>query len=100
MAADIGGHSGSGAVFCAGPHGCDRPGRYCAPADAEQAIVHAGALSKSAHRSWEDFPAGYALGRVLRFDEEEYGPFYGQDALAHRLLAESEGSPWRHIAWR
>ncbi|MFH9292542.1 DUF1266 domain-containing protein [Streptomyces sp. NPDC017520] len=74
--------------------------RYCTPADAEQAIVYAGALGKSAYRSWEDFSAGYALGRVLRFDEEEYGPFYEQNVLAHRLLAESEGSPWRHIPWR
>lgn len=74
--------------------------RYCAPADAEQAIVYAGALSKSAHRSWEEFSAGYALGRVLRFDGEAYGPFYEQNVIAHRLLAESEGSPWRHIPWR
>ncbi|MBH0246403.1 DUF1266 domain-containing protein, partial [Streptomyces cavourensis] len=74
--------------------------RYCAPADAEQAIVYAGALGKSAHRSWEEFSAGYALGRVLRFDEEEYGPFYEESAIAHRLLTESEGSPWRHIPWR
>ncbi|MEU6048524.1 DUF1266 domain-containing protein [Streptomyces griseus] len=74
--------------------------RYCAPADAEQAIVYAGALSKSAHRSWEEFSAGYSLGRVLRFDGEEYGPFYEKNVVAHRLLAESEGSPWRHIPWR
>ncbi|OSC66737.1 hypothetical protein B5180_29810, partial [Streptomyces sp. BF-3] len=70
------------------------------PADAEAAIVYAGALSKSAYRSWEEFSAGYALGRVLRFDDEEYGPFYEQNVLAHRLLTESEGSPWRHIPWR
>ncbi|WP_432149769.1 DUF1266 domain-containing protein [Streptomyces sp. bgisy029] len=74
--------------------------RYCAPAEAEQAIVYAGALSKSAHRSWEDFSASYALGRVLRFDGESYGPFYEQNVIAHRLLTESEGSPWRHIPWR
>ncbi|MFJ9636325.1 DUF1266 domain-containing protein [Streptomyces sp. NPDC101178] len=74
--------------------------RYCVPAEAEQAIVYAGALSKSAHRSWEDFSASYALGRVLRFDGEAYGPFYEQNVIAHRLLAESEGSPWRHIPWR
>lgn len=74
--------------------------RYCAPAEAEQAIVYAGALSKSAYRSWEEFSAGYALGRVLRFDGEAYGPFYEQNVIAHRLLAESEGSPWRHIPWR
>ncbi|MEI7034617.1 DUF1266 domain-containing protein [Streptomyces pratensis] len=74
--------------------------RYCTPAEAERAIVHAGALSKSAHRSWEEFSSGYALGRVLRFDEEEYGPFYEQCVLAHRLLTESEGSPLRHIPCR
>ncbi len=74
--------------------------RFCGPADAEAAIVYAGALSKSAYRSWEEFSAGYALGRVLRFDDEEYGPFYEQNVLAHRLLTESEGSPWRHIPWR
>ncbi|MFJ4963765.1 hypothetical protein EES43_20150 [Streptomyces sp. ADI96-02] len=74
--------------------------RFGTPAEAEQAIVHAGALSRSAHRSWEDFSAAYAMGRVLRFDEEEYGPFYEQNVLAHRLLTESEGSPWRHLPWR
>ncbi|MEE1735286.1 DUF1266 domain-containing protein [Streptomyces sp. BE147] len=74
--------------------------RYCTQAEAEQAIVYAGALSKSAYRSWEEFSAAYALGRVLRFDDEEYGPFYEQNVLAHRLLAASEGSPWRHIPWR
>ncbi|MEU8890104.1 DUF1266 domain-containing protein [Streptomyces sp. NPDC048442] len=74
--------------------------RYCAPPEAEQAIVYAGALSKSAYHSWESFSAGYALGRVLRFDEEEYGTFYEQNVTAHRLLTEHEGSPWRNIPWR
>ncbi|MFJ6698137.1 DUF1266 domain-containing protein [Streptomyces sp. NPDC091272] len=74
--------------------------RYCAPAEAEQAIVYAGALTKSAYDSWESFSAGYALGRVLRFDQEEYGAFYEQNVTAHRLLTEHEGSPWRHIPWR
>ncbi|MFD8730581.1 DUF1266 domain-containing protein [Streptomyces sp. NPDC059611] len=48
--------------------------RSCGPADAEQAIVSAGALSNSAHGSREEFSAGCASGRVLRFDEAEYGP--------------------------
>ncbi|MGW4215686.1 hypothetical protein ACWEJZ_01455 [Streptomyces bacillaris] len=34
------------------------------------------------------------------FDEEEYGPFFEESAIAHRLLTEGEGSPWRHIPWR
>ncbi|MFF1649500.1 DUF1266 domain-containing protein [Streptomyces sp. NPDC058240] len=67
--------------------------RFCYPHEAEQAIVHAGALSKSAYESWESFSAAYALGRVLRFDDEQYGTYYEQNVTAHRLLAESEGSP-------
>ncbi|MFJ8311212.1 MULTISPECIES: DUF1266 domain-containing protein [unclassified Streptomyces] len=74
--------------------------RFCTPHEAEQAIVYAGALSKSAYRSWEDFSAAYALGRVLRFDEESYGRYYQQNVVAHRLLTENEASPWRNIPWR
>ncbi|WP_455351609.1 DUF1266 domain-containing protein [Streptomyces sp. SYSU K217416] len=74
--------------------------RFCTPHEAEQAIVHAGALSKPAYRSWEAFSAGYTLGRVLRFDDEEYGPYYETALDAHGLLAQSEGSPWRNIPWR
>jgi hypothetical protein len=73
--------------------------RFCTPHETEQAIVYAGALSKSAYRAWEDFSAGYALGRVLRFDGEDYGRYYESNVIAHRLLAESEGSPWRNIPW-
>ncbi|MFJ4856614.1 DUF1266 domain-containing protein [Streptomyces sp. NPDC088730] len=74
--------------------------RFCVPHEAEQAIVHAGALSRSDYRSWEDFSAGYALGRVLRFDGEDYGDYYRSNVTAHRLLTESGGSPWRNIPWR
>ncbi|MGA5062341.1 DUF1266 domain-containing protein [Streptomyces exfoliatus] len=74
--------------------------RFCAPPEAEQAIVHAGALARSAYGSWQDYAAGYALGRVLRFDGEEYGHFHEQCVAAHRVLTEHEGSPWRHIPWR
>ncbi|MFJ1927649.1 MULTISPECIES: DUF1266 domain-containing protein [unclassified Streptomyces] len=74
--------------------------RFCVPHEAEQAIVHAGALSRSAYRSWGDFSAGYALGRVLRFDGEDYGDYYRSNVTAHVLLTESGGSPWRNIPWR
>ncbi|MGR8006949.1 hypothetical protein [Streptomyces hypolithicus] len=40
------------------------------------------------------------LGRVLRFDDEEHGSFYEQNVVAHRLLTENEGSPWRNMPWR
>ncbi|ORT53781.1 DUF1266 domain-containing protein [Streptomyces sp. CB03238] len=74
--------------------------RYCHPQQAEQTIVHAGALAKAAYSSWESFSAGYTLGRVLRFDDEEYGCFYESALAAHRLLTDDEGSPWRNIPWR
>lgn len=74
--------------------------RYCDPQQAEQTIVHAGALAKAAHSPWEGFSAGYTLGRVLRFDGEEYGHFYEGALAAHRLLTDDEGSPWRNIPWR
>ncbi|MFF9688353.1 DUF1266 domain-containing protein [Streptomyces sp. NPDC014623] len=74
--------------------------RFCVPHEAEQAIVYTGALSKSAYRAWEEFSAGYALGRVLRFDGEDYGDYHQDNVTAHRLLAESGGSPWRNPPWR
>ncbi|MFJ8649627.1 DUF1266 domain-containing protein [Streptomyces sp. NPDC093546] len=74
--------------------------RYCDPQQAEQAIVHAGALGKAAYPSWEAYSAGYTLGRVLRFDDERYGPYYEDSLTAHRLLTDDEGSPWRNIPWR
>ncbi|MDK0518022.1 DUF1266 domain-containing protein [Streptomyces sp. ML-6] len=74
--------------------------RFCHPHEAEQAIVHAGALSRSAYTSWESFSAAYTLGRVLRFDDEQYGTYYEQNVTAHHLLAGDEGSPWRNIPWR
>ncbi|MFI8913992.1 DUF1266 domain-containing protein [Streptomyces sp. NPDC053513] len=74
--------------------------RFCTPPEAEQAIVHAGALARSAYGSWQEYSAGYALGRVLRFDGEEYGRFHEGNVAAHRGLTEYEGSPWRNIPWR
>ncbi|MEV6246981.1 DUF1266 domain-containing protein [Streptomyces sp. NPDC051742] len=56
--------------------------RFCAPPEAEQAIVHAGALARSAYGSWQDYSAGYALGRALRFDGEEYGRYHEENVAA------------------
>ncbi|OKJ53905.1 DUF1266 domain-containing protein [Streptomyces sp. CB02261] len=74
--------------------------RFCTPPEAEQAIVHAGALARAAYGSWQDYSVGYALGRVLRFDGEEYGPYHEENVAAHRVLTEHEGSPWRNVPWR
>ncbi|MDA3626960.1 DUF1266 domain-containing protein [Saccharopolyspora sp. WRP15-2] len=71
--------------------------RYLTSAEAEQAILEAGELSRKAHRTWADFSAGYILGRVLRFDEEAYGEFYHPVVAAQRILLNEPSSPWRNI---
>ncbi|MFI8993666.1 DUF1266 domain-containing protein [Streptomyces sp. NPDC053542] len=73
--------------------------RYCTLPEAEQAVLRAGAASRSAYRSWEDFSAGFILGRCLQFDEEEFGHWYTDMATAHQILTTDPASPWRNIPW-
>jgi hypothetical protein len=71
--------------------------RYCDYRTAESIILRAGALTRQYYVSWADFGAGYALGRVLRFDDEEYGHMYESVLGPHRMLMSDPASPWRHI---
>lgn len=41
--------------------------------------------------------AGYALGRVIRFDGEQYGHMYASVLGPHRLLTADRSSPWWHL---
>jgi Protein of unknown function (DUF1266) len=69
-------------------------------AETESAVLRAGRNSQATHHSWEDFSAGYILGRCLHFDEEEFGDWY-QDVLnAHQILTSDPGSPWLNIPWK
>ncbi|TNY34606.1 DUF1266 domain-containing protein [Thermomonospora catenispora] len=72
---------------------------YCDRETAEEVVVRAGRLSADAYSSWEDFSAGYVLGRVLRFDDGEFGDCYTGSLTAHRILAHDPASPWRTLAW-
>jgi Protein of unknown function (DUF1266) len=72
-------------------------GGYCDHAAAERLVLRAGALVRQHYVSWADFAAGYALGRVLRFDNEEYGHMYESVLGPHRMLTYEQASPWRHI---
>ncbi|MCC3768384.1 DUF1266 domain-containing protein [Streptomyces sp. UNOC14_S4] len=72
---------------------------YCDLAEAESAIVRAGRNSQDVYRSWEDFAAGYILGRCLHFDEEEFGTWYQESVEAHGMLTTDPGSPWVNIPW-
>ncbi|UQI43747.1 DUF1266 domain-containing protein [Streptomyces sp. HU2014] len=73
--------------------------RLCPAEAAEGAILRAGGACREAYDSWEDFSAGYALGRVLRFDTEEFGEWYTAVLEPHRLLTTDPGSPWRTVGW-
>ncbi|MBT2383513.1 DUF1266 domain-containing protein [Streptomyces sp. ISL-11] len=73
--------------------------RLCPAEAAEGAILRAGALCRTAYDSWADFSAGYAVGRVLRFDTEEFGEWYENVLTAHRVLMSEPESPWRTIEW-
>ncbi|MFJ7198945.1 MULTISPECIES: hypothetical protein [unclassified Streptomyces] len=74
--------------------------RFCHPHGTEQATVGTGAPRRPAGESWEICSAAYAPGRVLRPGGERYGTYYEQNVLAHGLLAEGGGTPWRTIPWR
>lgn len=72
-------------------------GRFCDYPTAERIVLRAGELCRQHYASWPDFSAGYALGRVIRFDEEQYGHMYVSVRGPHRLLMSDPASPWRHI---
>jgi hypothetical protein len=71
--------------------------RFCDYRTAESIILRAGELTRRYYVAWPDFGAGYALGRVLRFDNEEYGHMYESVLGPHRMLMFDPASPWRHI---
>jgi hypothetical protein len=74
--------------------------RYCDLAEAEAAVVEAGYRAAHCYRSWEDFSAGFILGRCLHFDNEEFGSWYQDMVIVHRILSSDPGSPWLNIAFR
>jgi hypothetical protein len=70
---------------------------YCDYGTAESIILRAGKLARQYYMTWPDFGAGYALGRVLRFDNEEYGHMYESVLGPHLMLIRDPASPWRNI---
>lgn len=71
--------------------------RLCAPQQAEQAVQQIGARAREAYGSWEEFAAGYALGRMLAFDNGWFGPQYAEGVHLHRVLTQDPSSPWRGL---
>ncbi|MFC7306304.1 DUF1266 domain-containing protein [Streptomyces monticola] len=74
--------------------------RYCDLPEAEAAVRRASRVAKTDYNSWQDFAAGYVLGRCLHFDEEQFGDWYTDMLTAYRLLMESPESPWLTIPWK
>jgi tetratricopeptide (TPR) repeat protein len=72
---------------------------YCDADEAEKCVLTAGHRAHQVYTSWGSFSAGYVLGRMLRFDEGEFGEWYDRSLVGHRILAEDPGSPWRRMAW-
>ncbi|UQA92209.1 DUF1266 domain-containing protein [Streptomyces halobius] len=73
--------------------------RLCGPQQAEQAVQRIGAQAREVYGSWQEFAAGYALGRVLAFDNGWFGPQYAETVHIHRVLTQDPGSPWRALAF-
>ncbi|MCB5905953.1 DUF1266 domain-containing protein [Streptomyces pinistramenti] len=71
--------------------------RLCAPPQAEQAVTRIGAQAREAYGSWEEFGAGYALGRMLAFDNGWFGTPYTEALHVHRVLTQDPASPWRGL---
>ncbi|MDQ8702772.1 DUF1266 domain-containing protein [Streptomyces sp. LHD-70] len=71
-----------------------RGARYATEPETYEAIERAGAGARAAYHSWEEFSAGYVLGRCLHFDEEEFGRWYTTVLDAHRALVTDPDSPW------
>ncbi|MFZ3596464.1 DUF1266 domain-containing protein [Streptomyces sp. BH104] len=74
--------------------------RYGTVEEAERAVVEVGEQSAVTYSSWEDFSAGYILGRCLHFDEERFGSWYKEMLTCHRVLTTDPASPWLNIPFR
>ncbi|MFG2141172.1 DUF1266 domain-containing protein [Streptomyces sp. NPDC048650] len=73
--------------------------RLCAPPQAEQAVLRAAEGAREAYGSWAEFAAGYALGRMLAYDNGWFGPQYAETLHIHRVLTQDPASPWRGLAF-
>ncbi|GGX22554.1 DUF1266 domain-containing protein [Streptomyces noursei] len=73
--------------------------RLCAPPQAEQAVMRVAARAQEVYGSWEEFAAGYALGRALAYDNGWFGPAYAETAHLHRVLTQDPASPWRGLSF-
>ncbi|UNO38504.1 DUF1266 domain-containing protein [Streptomyces sp. MST-110588] len=74
--------------------------RFAERAEAEKAVIRAGELCRMHYSSWQEFSAGYILGRALRFDEESFGHMYSSALSPHRILMKDLSGPWHNIPFQ
>ncbi|WP_051468920.1 DUF1266 domain-containing protein [Actinomadura oligospora] len=72
---------------------------FCDVETAQDCSLTAGYRAYRTYDSWEEFSAGYILGRMLRFDDGEFGDWYLRSLEGHRILTTDPASPWRRMAW-
>ncbi|RZS37013.1 uncharacterized protein DUF1266 [Herbihabitans rhizosphaerae] len=74
--------------------------RLADPKHAEWCVVRAGSRARDTYASWQEYSAGYVLGRVIRFDDEQFSTWYDHALRGHRFLLSEPGSPWLHLSFR
>lgn len=72
---------------------------YCDRAQAEHVVQRVGELCAAHYGSWADLSAGFALGRLLFFDDEDFPVHYVTVREAHRKLLDEADSPYRTLPW-
>jgi hypothetical protein len=72
---------------------------YCDRAAAETVVLRVGDLCAGHYASWADLSAGFALGRLLFFDDEDFPVHYVTVREAHRKLLADPSSPYRLLPW-
>jgi hypothetical protein len=73
--------------------------RYLKEQQAQEYVLRAGKQAFGHYTSWADLSAGYALGRVLRFDNDEFDTWYATVLEPHQVLFTDPASPWLTIGW-
>lgn len=66
---------------------------------AREYIQRAGKQAFGRYTSWADLSAGYSLGRVLRFDNDEFDVWYATVLEPHQILLTDPASPWLTLGW-
>lgn len=72
---------------------------YCGRTEAENVVLRVGELCAAHYGSWADLSAGFALGRLLFFDDEDFPVHYVTVREAHRKLLDEVDSPYRTLPW-